>query len=323
MKKFLAGMATLAFASATAVGAVDRPMMASTELTAAGPQGDLHGTLIDVGKSAPVVLIVPGSGPTDRDGNNPLGVKAASYRLLAEALGLRGISSVRIDKRGMFASKAAVADANKVSVDGYVADINAWITSARSATGAKCVWLLGHSEGGLMVLTTGDAPGVCGIITVSAAGRPFDVLIHEQIHANPLNAVVFDQADAALAKLKAGEHVDTTGMHPGLLALFNPAVQDYLIDLIRHDPSALAANVKSPMLIVQGLADIQVSEGDAKALAAAQPKARLVLLPGVNHVLKQVGNGDRASNIASYANPDLPIDPGVVNAIADFVTAKR
>lgn len=296
---------------------------ASTELTAPGPLAPLHGTLIDAGKGKPVVLIIPGSGPTDRDGNNPLGVKAASYRLLAEALAAQGISSVRIDKRGMFGSKAAIADANKVTIADYAADMVAWAKAAREATGARCIWLLGHSEGGLVALATADEAGICGRILVSAPGRSFGTLIHDQIHANPANAVIFDQADAALAKLEAGEHVDTAGLHPGLAPLFAPAVQDYLIDLIRYRPTELAGKRKGPMLIVQGEADIQVSVDDATLLAKARPDATLILLPGVNHVLKAVGDGDRAANAASYANPDLPIAPEVVTAIAGFVKAKR
>ena len=81
---------------------------AAIPMTAPGPQGPLEGTLLDAGKGAPVVLIVPGSGPTDRDGNNPIGVTSAPYRLLAEALGAKGVSTVRIDKRGLGGSKAAV-----------------------------------------------------------------------------------------------------------------------------------------------------------------------------------------------------------------------
>ena len=65
------------------------------------------------------MLIVPGSGPTDRDGNNPMGVAAAPYRMLAEALAARGIGSVRIDKRGMFASAGAAADPNAVTIGDY------------------------------------------------------------------------------------------------------------------------------------------------------------------------------------------------------------
>lgn len=294
------------------------------DITAPGPLAPLHGTLLTPDKPGPVVLIVPGSGPTDRDGNNRFGVKAQPYKLLADALATRGIATVRIDKRGQFASRAAIADANKVRVADYVADARAWVGAAKAATGARCIWLLGHSEGALIVLATGDAADVCGIITLSGPGRPFDVLIREQLRANPANAVIFDQLDGALARLRAREHVDVATLHPGLAPLFNPAVQDYLIDLIAHDPARLAAATKSPMLIVQGLADVQVGEADARALAAARPDARLVLVPGVNHVLKTVGTGgDRAANLASYGNADLPVDAGVVDAIAAFVSATR
>lgn len=316
----LAGVAAIMAATPLAA----QPTVASgTEITAPGPLADLHGTLIDAGKKAPVVLIVPGSGPTDRDGNNPYGVKGSSYRKLAEALAARGISSVRIDKRGQFGSKAAIADGNAVTIADYAGDVRAWAKAARAATGARCVWLLGHSEGGLVVLAAGDSADVCGYVLVAAVGRPFGTVIHEQIHANPANAIVFDQADTALAKLQAGERVDATTLHPGLRALFAPQVQGYLIDLMRYQPVDLARATRKPMLIVQGLNDLQVKEVDARALASARPDATLVLLPGVNHVLKNIGAGDAAANVASYANPDLPIDAGVVTAIGGFVTRKR
>src|SRR6185369_1531947 len=100
-------------------------------VSAPGPLAPLSGTLVDAGAKTPVVLIIPGSGPTDRDGNSPLGVKAAPYRMLAEALAQRGISSVRADKRGMFASKAAIADANAVTVAQYAADAHDWVKALR------------------------------------------------------------------------------------------------------------------------------------------------------------------------------------------------
>src|SRR6185437_11332636 len=134
-------------------------------MTAPGPQGPLAGTLEDAGKGAPVVLIIPGSGPTDRDGNNPIGVTAAPYRLLAEALAAKGVSSVRIDKRGMFGSKAAVPDPNKVTIADYATDAHSWAAAVRKQTGAKCVWVLGHSEGALIALAATQQPqGICGVI---------------------------------------------------------------------------------------------------------------------------------------------------------------
>ena len=293
---------------------------ASAAITAPGPQGPLEGTLLEAGKSAPVVLIIPGSGPTDREGNNPLGVTAAPYRLLAEALAAKGVSSARIDKRGMFGSKAAVADANKVTIADYAADTHNWVDAIHKRTGAKCVWVLGHSEGALVALASAQNPdGMCGVILVSGAGRRMSDIIREQLRANPANAPVLDSAMAAIDSLEQGRHVDVTDMHPALQRLFAPQVQDFLIDMFRQDPARLAAAVKLPMLIVQGERDVQVSVADAKALATAQPKARLVLIPAMNHVLKDVASDDRAANVATYADPSLPVDSTAVDAIASFV----
>jgi hypothetical protein len=121
---------------------------ASVAIEAPGPKSALEGSFIPPAGKGPVVLILPGSGPTDRDGNNPLGLRAAPYRLLAEGLAARGIGSVRIDKRGMFASAAAVPDPNDVTIDDYVADTRSSIGSNRAKTRMPSDRLLGHSESG-------------------------------------------------------------------------------------------------------------------------------------------------------------------------------
>ena len=294
--------------------------VAASPITASGPKAPLAGTYVDAGKHSPVVLIIPGSGPTDRDGNNPLGVTAAPYRLLAEALAAKGVSSVRIDKRGMFGSKAAIDDANKVTIGDYATDTHSWVAAIRKQTGAHCVWVLGHSEGALVALASAQRPdGICGVVLVSGAGRRLSDVIREQLRSNPANAPVLDSAMSALDLLDRGEHVDVTGMNPALLRLFAPQVQDYLIDMFRQDPAKLAASVTVPLLIVQGERDVQVSTGDAKDLAAAQPKSKLVLIPAMNHVLTDVASDDRQANLATYADPSLPVDGGLVDAIAAFV----
>lgn len=306
--------------------ALGAPVQAQTssEITAPGPIGALHGTLLKPDAPGPVVLIIPGSGPTDRDGNNPMGLKAQPYKLLAEALAARGIASVRIDKRGLFGSKGAVADPNAATISGYAADARAWVKAAQAATGAPCVWLLGHSEGGLVVLAAGEGVGICGHILVSASGRAFGTLIRDQLRANPANAPVLAQAETALDSLEKGQRVDVAALHPALANLFAPQVQGYLIDLFAYKPADLAAKLKAPVLIVQGTKDLQIGEADARALAAARPDATLAIVPGVNHVLKNIGaDGDRAANLASYGNPDLPVDAGVVEAVAGFVLKQR
>ena len=289
-------------------------------LTAPGPEGPLAGTLVEAEANAPVVLIIPGSGPTDRDGNNPLGVTAAPYRLLAEGLAAEGISTVRVDKRGMFGSKAAVADANAVTIADYATDTRKWIEAIRERTGVQCVWLLGHSEGGLVALAAAQQPeDVCGVVLVSATGRRLGEVLREQLRSNPANEALLEDAMTAIALLEAGDRVEVSSMHPALQALFAPQVQPFLIDLLSHDPARLAAGVQRPMLIVQGQRDLQVTEADARALAEAQPGARTVLLPRMNHVLKEVDSVDRSANAATYADPSLPLAEGLVEAIAGFI----
>ena len=127
------------------------------------------------GKGAPVVLIIPGSGPTDRDGNNPLGVTAAPYRLLAEALAAKGVSSVRIDKRGMFGSKAAVADRNKVTIGDYAADAHNWVADDPQADRREMRLGARPQRRRADRARRGAATrGICGVILVSGAGRKLE-----------------------------------------------------------------------------------------------------------------------------------------------------
>lgn len=297
---------------------------AETALQAPGPQGPLKGTLLTPdavsARQAPAVLIIPGSGPTDRDGNNPLGVKAAPYRLLAEALAQRGLSSVRIDKRGMFASSGAIPDANKVSIDDYANDVRAWVQVIQGETGQPCVWLLGHSEGGLVALAAARNPdGLCGLILVATPGRNLGDILRAQLRANPANAPLLAEAEGAISKLEGGSRVEVSSMHPALQRLFAPAVQDFLISSMRLDPVALIQSYRGPVLLIQGDKDLQVSVEDAQRLGRANASARVVVLADVNHVLKTMASSARAANLAAYADPGLPLAPGIVDAIVDVV----
>ncbi len=313
MKKIVATIAGAALASATP--------LAAEELTAPGPQGDLAGTLIRPAEGQPLVLIVPGSGPTDRDGNNRLGVTAAPYRLLAEALEKRGIGSLRIDKRGMFASKAAVADPNAVSLEDYADDVAAWVGAARKATGVECVWMLGHSEGGLIALVAAQrVQGLCGTILVAAPGQKMGDILRAQFKANPANAPVLPDALSAIDALEKGEKVDVTAFHPALQGIFNPAVQGFLIDMMSRDPAALAAKIEMPLLIVQGGKDLQVPRANGDALHEAQANADYIVIPAMNHVLKDIESDNPQDNMAAYADPSLPISPELVDAVAGFVS---
>jgi len=321
MRSLPAGLSALAVMFAAFAG-VAAPVESFVE--APGPLGALKGTLLTPQgvSTPPVVLILPGSGPTDRDGDNSLGVKASTYRRLAEALAAQGVASARIDKRGMFASAAAVADPNHVTIADYAADAHAWAASLRRATGARCVWLLGHSEGALVAMAATRNPSdICGVVLVAGPGRRLSDVLRQQLKANPANAPVLDQALAAIATLEAGRHVDVAGMHPALLPLFRPAVQDFLIDAFAYDPVALVKAYPGPVLVMQGTTDLQVSMEDADRLVGARPGVAFVKLEGVNHVLK-AAPAERAANFATYADPGLPLAQGVADPIAAFVKAR-
>ena len=213
-----------------------------------------------------------------------------------------------------------MADGNAVTVADYVADTSAWIAVARAKTDAPCVWLLGHSEGGLLALAAAREDGVCGLVLVAAPGRPLGEVLRGQFRANPANAPILGDAERAIDRLEAGERVDVSAMHPALQGIFNPAVQGFLVSLFALDPASLIANAPGPVLIVQGGRDGQVSVADAERLKAARPTAELALFPTMNHVLKDVASDDRAADLATYAEPDLPLVPGLADRIAAFVT---
>jgi len=295
-----------------------------------GPAGPLAATLVAPGpfntipETTPAIVILPGSGPTDQNGNSPLGIEAAPYRLLADALAARGYPVVLTDKRGMFASRAAVPDPNDVTIAAYGDDLLAWAHSIRVRlpvrSGTRAVVPLGHSEGGLVALAaTPRLTGAQGLILVSSPGRRLGDVLREQLAANPANAPVMEQAMTAIASLEDGRLVDATTLPPALQPLFAPQIQNFLIEAFSYDPAQLIAAATVPTLVIQGTNDLQVVEADAQRLAEASPLAELAMIDGMNHVLKRVPKGDRTANLAAYSNPDLPISPGMVEAITGFL----
>jgi pimeloyl-ACP methyl ester carboxylesterase len=297
------------------------PATVETPVEARSPAGPLDGTMLaPAGRKGPAVLIIPGSGIASRDGNGPHKLRASTYRLIAEGLAAKGITTVRACKRGFDESAGAAAGPGAVTIAGHAADVQSWVAAIRQETGSPCVWLLGHSEGGLVALAASrDAQGVCGLILAATAGRPMGEVFREQLRANATNATLLPKALKAIDALEKGQHIDPSAMDPALLPLSNPMMQDFLIGEFALDPARLIATNQSPVLIMQGERDIQVSVSDAERLKRAAPAARLVLLPDTNHVLKTVKSPDWQANAAAYSDPSLPLAPGVIDGIATFI----
>src|SRR5690606_35973779 len=182
------------------------------EVEANVPNGPLRGTLLAPPGNASnaSVVIVPGSGPTDRNGNNPLGATSGYLQSLAEALAGAGIASIRLDRRGMFASAGSFGDPNAVTFDDYAADALAWDAVAPKQTSADCAWLVGHSEGALVSLLAAakSSDDLCGLVLLAAPGRKMGAVLREQLRANPHNQPLLADAEAAIDGLERGEHID-------------------------------------------------------------------------------------------------------------------
>lgn len=280
--------------------------------------GTIYGTLLtpDTTARVPVVLIIAGSGPTDRNGNNPMLPGANnSLKMLAEGLASNGIASLRFDKRGIGASKAAMVAEKDLRFDNYVDDAAAWVAKLTSDRRFSRVVIAGHSEGALIGTIVAQKGAAAALVVIAGVSRPADVVLRGQL-AGKLPPDLADASEKILAALKGGRTVDD--VPKPLFALYRPSVQPYLISWFHYDPAAELAKVRVPVLIIQGTTDIQVSVDDARALAAAQPHARLDIIDGMNHVLK-TASGDASKQMASYGDPNLPLASGLVDVIAQFV----
>lgn len=276
--------------------------------------GDIFGTLTTpkTFTKIPVALIIAGSGPTDRNGNNQM-MKNESLRMLAYSLANNGIASLRFDKRAIGESMNAAKSETDLRFENYIDDAKGWIELLKKDNRFSKVVVVGHSEGSLigMIASVHIADGY---ISIAGAGKSADKIIKEQLTSQP--QTVKDLSFPVIDSLVLGKTI--SNVNPMLNSLFRPSVQPYMISWFHYDPQIEIQKLTIPVLIIQGTNDIQVSEEDALLLAKANSKAQLVLIKKMNHVFKIV-DGDRNANIAAYNNPVLPISSELTNSIVTFI----
>ncbi|WP_243420307.1 alpha/beta fold hydrolase [Janthinobacterium sp. 78] len=301
------------------------PVRAATggeqEVALAVAGGVLHGTLSmpDGQGKVPVVLLHAGSGPTDRNGNSAmLPGQNNALRMLAEALARNSIATLRYDKRGIGASASAGRREADLRLDDYIDDATAWLRQLRADPRFTNVLMAGHSEGALIAMVACQKAQLDGCVLIAGAGKALDDILRVQLKPR-LPPELYAQNERILLALKRGEQV--SDVPPALLALYRPSVQPYLISSMQVDPRAVVGALRMPLLILQGATDLQVSVADGQALSAAAPAARLVIVPGMNHVLKMV-SGDLAQQMPSYGDPALPLAPALVDAVTAFVQGR-
>ena len=280
--------------------------------------GDLEGTLM---VPAPnnlnmVALLIAGSGPTDRDGNNS-GMKNNSLKMLAQELSKNGIASLRYDKRGIAKSRSAGPKEADLRFDNYVDDAKGWILYLKNELKFNKIIVIGHSEGSLIGMIASQDKNVNKYVSIAGAGQPADKIIREQLKNQPPSVTI--AANSILDSFVKGKTVENTP--PELAPLFRSSVQPYMISWIKYDPQKEIARLKIPVLIIQGTTDIQVSLADANRLAKALPKAKLAIIEGMNHILK-TAPADQNLNIATYSQPDLPLKKELIANLIPFLNNK-
>lgn len=278
--------------------------------------GQIYGTLMlpkDRDKFT-VALIIAGSGPTDRDGNNPSAGENNSLKMIAQALANEGIASVRFDKRGIGESSYLVEKEEDLLFEDYVKDVVAWIEKLKEDPRFEKVVVIGHSEGALIGSIAVNQTKADGFISVAGAGYPAYEILERQLKVQ--SEKVFNICKPIIDELMKGNLVED--VPEGLYSLFRPSVQPYLISWFKYEPAEEIAKIDVPILIIQGDRDLQITVDNAKQLHKANPRSELAIVPGMNHVLKDAPE-EREGNLKTYNDSNLPLNEQFVQELVKFI----
>lgn len=271
--------------------------------------GDLYST---VNSNKNLVIIIPGSGPTNRNGNSYMGLRSDSYKMLAQALAEKSLDVFTYDKRVISLLKANQVKQEDQRFEFGIEDLALIVDYF--APKYKNITLIGHSEGALLgSILAHTSNQVTKYVSLQGAGASADQILYEQL-TKQLPALS-DQITAIHQQLKQGKTVEEI---PFLLkSVYIPSVQPYLISWMQYDPSVEIKKVQQPVLIIDGDKDLQVSLEQGDLLSQANPKAKRITLKNMNHVLKHLDKDE--DNLKSYTDPSFPLHPELVSTIATFV----
>ncbi len=277
--------------------------------------GNIAGTLLvpETNQRVPVVLLIAGSGPTDRNGNNSV-MKPNTLKMLADSLYDHGIASLRYDKRGIGASKAAGPSEVNMRFSNFIQDAIGWVKFLSGRKEFSSVIIAGHSEGSLIGMIAAQQKDVAKFISLEGAGEPIYDVLRQQLKKQPV--YIWQMSEPILDSLIRGKTVDSV---PKILySIFRPSVQPFIISWFHYNPQTEIKKLHKPVLIVQGTTDIQVGMEDANNLKKACPTAQLLVIQGMNHILKNAP-AERMQNIQTYYNSDLPLNKQLVKAVVNFI----
>lgn len=277
----------------------------------------LHGTLAVPKSENPidVALIIAGSGPTNRNGNNPLGVKCNSYKMISELLYNNGIATLRYDKRGI--GENAMVNETNLSFEMYIDDAIEWVKYLKKDKRFSNIIIIGHSEGSLIGMIAAKRIGADKFISLCGAGRPAYALIEEQLIHNKVPQELLNNCNVMMDSLKLG--VTVKNVDPSLASLFRPRVQPYMISWFKYDPCKEISKLIIPVMVIGGTTDIQVDNEDAELLSKSNSHCKLEIIKNMNHILKNVATKEPSENFKTYSDDSLPLSSELCNKLIEFI----
>ncbi len=292
-----------------------RAQISENSITLRTETGKIEGTLLypDISKKVPLVLIIAGSGPTDRNGNGPLMLNN-SLKMLAEGLVEKGIASVRYDKRGIGESAGAVLKESDLRFEHYIEDARSWIDTLKTDKRFSEIIVLGHSQGSLIGMITAREKAVKKFISIAGISVMAGTLLQWQLARQP--SIIFNEAKSIIESLEKGELEERVSKE--LYPIFRPSVQPYMISWFKYEPQKELAKLNKPILVIQGNRDIQVDTSQAEKLVKSNKSAEKQIIEGMNHVLKDT-EADWQKNMETYRKPDLPLKEGLIGVIVNFI----
>ncbi len=273
----------------------------------------IDGTLLSPNnvKKPNLAIIIAGSGPTDRDGNQNF-LKNNSLKKLAVNLTNNNIATYRYDKRIVKQLKSNNLDKN-IIFDHFVTDAKSVIDYFKSTKNFNKIYVIGHSQGSLVgMLAAKDRAD--GFISLAGAGQSIDQVIIEQVNKTAPNFT--EDTKRIFKTLKEGK--TTTDYPMALSSIFNIEIQKFMINWMKYNPTEVLSTLNIPILVINGTKDLQVSETEAKLLKEANKDATLKIIENMNHILVTI-DGDDLENSKSYAETQRPIAEGLIDTITNFI----
>lgn len=259
-----------------------------------------------------LAIIIGGSGPTDRDGNQFM-MKNNSLRFLAEGLYDQGIATFRYDKRIVKQLKDRTLNEESIRFNDFIKDAEDVLDYFNRSNAFSKIYVIGHSQGSLvgMVAAQGRADG---FISIAGAGQEIDDVIVDQLEKQAPG--LKDNARTSFDDMRANGIA--LNYSQGLESIFRPSIQPFLITWMRYNPQTEIQKLDIPVLIINGDQDLQVQISEAEKLKAAKPEATLEIIPLMNHVLKEI-DGDDIDNSKSYNEPSRINIPAITSIIVNFM----